>query len=91
MSALRLGALRLTDSAPLIVAQEFGFFADEGLDVALSMEPSWANVADKLAHGALDAAAILPPLAFAIALGARAPPNRWRSPTRCRPAAIRSR
>jgi NitT/TauT family transport system ATP-binding protein/nitrate/nitrite transport system substrate-binding protein len=35
------------------------------------MEPSWANVADKLVYGALDAAAILPPLAFAIALGAR--------------------
>jgi ABC-type nitrate/sulfonate/bicarbonate transport system substrate-binding protein len=73
MSALKLGALRLTDSAPLIVAHEFGFFADEGLDVVLGLEPSWANVADKLAHGALDAAAILPPLAFAISLGARGP------------------
>jgi NitT/TauT family transport system ATP-binding protein/nitrate/nitrite transport system substrate-binding protein len=73
MSAVTLGALRLTDSAPLIVAQEFGFFAEEGLDARLSLEPSWANVADKLAHGALDAAAILPPLAFAVTLGARGP------------------
>ena len=65
--------MRLTDSAPAIVAHEFGFFADEGLDVALSVEPSWANVADKLAYGALDAAVIVPPLAFAVSLGLRGP------------------
>ncbi len=68
---IRIALLRLTDSAPLIVAQEFGFFADEGLDVALGVEPSWANVADKLAHGLIDAAAIQPPLAFAVSLGLR--------------------
>src|SRR5262249_12833657 len=37
----------------------------------LSEEPSWANIADKLAYGFLDAAVILPPLAFAIELGLR--------------------
>jgi len=71
--AIALGVLRLTDSAPAIVAHEFGFFADEGLDVALSVEPSWANVADKLAYGALTAAVIVPPLAFAVSLGLRGP------------------
>ncbi len=70
---IAIGLLRLTDSAPAIVAYEFGFFADEGLDVALSVEPSWANVADKLAYGALDAAVIVPPLAFAVSLGLRGP------------------
>jgi NitT/TauT family transport system ATP-binding protein/nitrate/nitrite transport system substrate-binding protein len=70
---ITIGVLRLTDSAPAIVAHEFGFFADEGLDVALSVEPSWANIADKLAYGALDAAVIIPPLAFAISLGLRGP------------------
>jgi NitT/TauT family transport system ATP-binding protein/nitrate/nitrite transport system substrate-binding protein len=70
---IAIGVLRLTDSAPAIVAYEFGFFADEGLDVALSVEPSWANVADKLAYGALDAAVIIPPLAFAVSLGLRGP------------------
>ncbi len=70
---IAIGFLRLTDSAPAIVAHEFGFFADEGLDVVLSVEPSWANVADKLAYGALDAAVIVPPLAFAVALGLRGP------------------
>jgi len=75
LAKIRIGLLRLTDSAPLIVAQEFGFFADEGLDVTLVVEPSWANVADKLAHGALDAAEILPPLAFAVSLGLRGAPQ----------------
>jgi ABC-type nitrate/sulfonate/bicarbonate transport system substrate-binding protein len=66
---LRIGLLRLTDAAPLIVAKELGHFAAEGLDVALSVEPSWANIADKLAYGLLDGAMILPPLALALRLG----------------------
>src|SRR3954470_23473103 len=68
---LRIGFLRLTDSAPVIVAQEFGYFAEEGIDAELFEEPSWANIADKLAYGFLDAAVIVPPLAFAIELGLR--------------------
>jgi NitT/TauT family transport system ATP-binding protein/nitrate/nitrite transport system substrate-binding protein len=68
---LRIGFLRLTDSAPVIVAHEFGWFAEEGLDTELIAEPSWANIADKLAYGFLDAAVILPPLAFAVELGLR--------------------
>lgn len=68
---LRLGLLRLTDSAPAIVAHEFGWFAEEGIETQISVEPSWANIADKLAYGFLDAAVILPPLAFAIELGLR--------------------
>jgi hypothetical protein len=68
---LRVGLLRLTDSAPAIVAAELGYLAEEGIEAELSVEPSWANVADKLAHGFLDAAVVLPPLALALALGAR--------------------
>jgi ABC-type nitrate/sulfonate/bicarbonate transport system substrate-binding protein len=68
---LRIGFLRLTDSAPAIVAHEFGYFAEEGVDAELLEEPSWANIADKLAYGFLDAAVIIPPLAFAIELGLR--------------------
>ncbi len=69
--SLRIGLLRLSDGAPVIAAHEFGFFADEGLDVELSVEPSWANIADKLTYGFLDAAVIVPPLAFAVHLGVR--------------------
>jgi ABC-type nitrate/sulfonate/bicarbonate transport system substrate-binding protein len=68
---LRIGFLRLTDSAPAIVAEEFGYFAEENVDAELREEPSWANIADKLAYGFLDAAIIVPPLAFAIQLGLR--------------------
>ena len=68
---LRIGFLRLTDSAPAVVAQEFGYFAEEGVDAELLEEPSRAHIADKLAYGFLDAAVILPPLAFAVELGLR--------------------
>jgi NitT/TauT family transport system ATP-binding protein/nitrate/nitrite transport system substrate-binding protein len=71
MTKLRIGFLRLTDSAPAIVAHEFGWFAEEGVESELHCEPSWANIADKLAYGFLDAAVIVPPLAFAIHLGLR--------------------
>jgi ABC-type nitrate/sulfonate/bicarbonate transport system substrate-binding protein len=68
---LRLGILKLTDSAPVVMAQELGLFAEERLDVAIAVEPSWANIADKLAYGILDGAILLPPLAMAICLGLR--------------------
>ena len=73
---IRFGLLRLTDSAPVIVALERGLFRELGLDVVLSVEPSWANIADKLAYGLLEAASLLPPLALAAALGLRGPPGR---------------
>jgi len=68
---LRLGLLRLVDSATVVMAEAEGLFAAEGLHVSLSIEPSWANIADKLSYGALDGAVILPPLAIAIAAGLR--------------------
>jgi NitT/TauT family transport system ATP-binding protein/nitrate/nitrite transport system substrate-binding protein len=68
---IRIGMLRLTDAAPVVMAKEGGFFAAQGLDVRLSVEPSWANIADRLSYGQLDAAVILPPLAFAVTLGLR--------------------
>jgi NitT/TauT family transport system ATP-binding protein/nitrate/nitrite transport system substrate-binding protein len=73
---VRFGLLRLTDSAPAVVALNRGLFRELGLEVELSLEPSWANIADKLAYGLLDAASMLPPLALAAALGLRGPPGR---------------
>ena len=72
MAAVRLGLLRLTDAAPVVLAQEAGLYAAEDLEVRLSVEPSWANLADKLSYGLLDAAIMLPPLALAVSLGLRA-------------------
>ena len=61
---MRIGLLKLTAAAPVIMAQELELFAAEDLEVDLSIEPSGANIADKLAHGFLDAAVIAPPLAM---------------------------
>lgn len=72
---VRFGLLRLADSAPAVVATRRGLFSELGLEVKLSVEPSWANIADKLAYGLLDAASMLPPLALAAALGLRGPPG----------------
>lgn len=73
---MKIGILKLADAAPAIVAQELGFFAEEAVPAVLFVEPSWGNIADKLVHGLLDAAVIVPPLAFALALGLRGPATR---------------
>jgi two-component system, oxyanion-binding sensor len=73
---IRVGLLRLVDSAPVIVAQADGLFRAQGLDVQISIEPSWSNIADKLTYGVLDAAVMLPPLALASCAGLRGPKAR---------------
>ena len=66
-SDMRLGFIPLTDCAPLAVAKTMGFFAEEGLEVELSREASWATIRDKVAVGALDGAHMLAPMALAAA------------------------
>jgi ABC-type nitrate/sulfonate/bicarbonate transport system substrate-binding protein len=68
---IRLGLLRLCDAAPVILADHEALFAAAGLKVSLSVEPSWANIADKLSYGLLEGAVMLPPLAMACAAGLR--------------------
>ena len=53
---VRIGFVPLTDAAPLVVAAERGFFADEGLRVVLERQIGWGNVRDKLTFGQLHAA-----------------------------------
>jgi NitT/TauT family transport system ATP-binding protein/nitrate/nitrite transport system substrate-binding protein len=69
--SIRLGLLRLCDAAPVILADRQEIFAANGLRVVLSVEPSWANIADKLGYGLLEGAVMLPPLAMACAAGLR--------------------
>lgn len=68
-TSLRLGYIPLTDCLPLVVAQERGFFAEQGLEVELCCEPSWANIRDKLIVGQLDGAQALAPMLLAASLG----------------------
>jgi len=73
---VRIGMLRLTDSAPVMLARSRDIFGALDLHPILSIEPSWADIADKLMYGRLDAAVMLPPLVLASALGLRGPTDK---------------
>ena len=66
---LDLGLIALVDGAPLIVARERGFFADEGLSVRLVRQASWAAVRDLVESGVLDGAHMLAAMPLASTLG----------------------
>ncbi len=66
---LDFGIIPLTDCAPLVVAATRGYFRKYGLDVSISREPSWANIRDKVAVGALDGAHMLAGMPIAATLG----------------------
>lgn len=68
-STLRLGFVPLTDAAPLVIAQEKGFFRRHGLTTELMAARSWAALRDRVAFGALDGAHMLSPMPIAAALG----------------------
>lgn len=68
-TALALGFIPLAGCAPLVVAREMGFFREEGIEVELSREASWANIRDKVTVGALDGAQMLAGLPLAMSLG----------------------
>jgi len=65
-----ISVLPLADAATIVVACRRGLFERHGLDVTLSVEPSWASTRDKLVAGAVDAAHLLAPMAIAATLGA---------------------
>ncbi|MBT8766875.1 CmpA/NrtA family ABC transporter substrate-binding protein [Metapseudomonas boanensis] len=68
-SALNLGFMALTDSAPLIVAATQGFTQPYGLTLNLKRQASWATLRDKLLSGELDAAQMLYGQVYGIHLG----------------------
>lgn len=69
MTRLIIGFIPLLDCAPLVVASERGFAAEEGLELALVRETSWANIRDRLIVGHFDAAHMLGPMVVASTLG----------------------
>lgn len=73
-TSVKLGYIALTDSAPLIVALEKGFFAKYGLtDVIVDKQASWGTTRDNLvlgsAAGGIDGAHILTPMPYLMTLG----------------------
>ena len=66
---LVFGFIKLTDMAPLAVAKEQGYFADEGLDVRLEAQRSWGQVLQGVNDGAIDGAHMLAPQPLAAKVG----------------------
>jgi len=63
------GFIPLTDSLLLVMAREKGFAADEGVELTLVREISWANIRDRVAVGQFDVAHMLAPMPIAASLG----------------------
>lgn len=74
-TTLNIGFLPVIDSAPLVVAQERGFFEKHGLEVNLIRESSWSAIASGIADKRLDAAqmAAAMPLSMACGIGNKPP------------------
>ncbi|WP_013323927.1 nitrate ABC transporter ATP-binding protein [Gloeothece verrucosa] len=73
---LNIGFLPLTDCAPLIVAQEKGFFKKHGLEqVTLSRETSWKDIAKGVVTGRLDAAQMVAGMPLGMTIGAGGKPS----------------
>lgn len=71
-----IGFMPLSDCAPLVVAQRLGFFAQQGVEVKLVRQNSWATLRDKVLAGYLDMAQMLAPMPLAMHLGlGNAPEN----------------
>ncbi|WP_375691357.1 ABC transporter substrate-binding protein [Pseudooceanicola sp. LIPI14-2-Ac024] len=68
-ATLSVGFIPLVDAAPLIIAQEMGFAAEEGIALELRRAPSWSSLRDMLSYGHVDAAHMLAPVPVAAALG----------------------
>lgn len=73
VTTAKLGFIALTDSAPLIIAKEKGFFANYGMpDVEVLKQASWGATRDNLvlgANGGIDGAHILTPMPYLISTG----------------------
>ncbi|WP_461566385.1 CmpA/NrtA family ABC transporter substrate-binding protein [Synechococcus sp.] len=72
---VELGFIALTDSAPLIIAKEKGFFNKQGMTgVELKKQTSWAVTRDNLelggSRGGIDGAHILSPMPYLLSTGA---------------------
>ena len=74
VSGAKLGFIALTDSSPLIIALEKGFFAKHGVpDVQVLKQASWGATRDNLVLGGaangIDGAHILTPMPYLMSLG----------------------
>jgi len=67
---LAIGFIPLSDCAPLVVAQEKGYFRRHGLEqVELRRESNWKTLETNIRQGVLDAAQMVAGLPYAMTLG----------------------
>jgi ABC-type nitrate/sulfonate/bicarbonate transport system substrate-binding protein len=71
--SLQIAHIGLLDAAPLLAAQEHGFFAAEGVELRLSCELGLASICGKLVDRRIDAACLPAPLPVLLSLGAGVP------------------
>jgi len=71
--SVKLGFIKLTDCAPLVIAYEKHFFEDEGLFVTLEAQANWKVLLDRVIDGQLDGAHMLAgqPLGATIGVGTK--------------------
>jgi len=71
---LKLGFIKLTDCAPIVIAKEKGYFEEEGLQVKVIAQPNWKQLLDNVINGELDGAHMLSgqPIAATIGFGTKA-------------------
>jgi nitrate/nitrite transport system substrate-binding protein len=71
---IKLGFIKLTDCAPLVIAYEKGYFEDEGLFVTLEAQANWKVLLDRVIDGQLDGAHMLAgqPLGATLGIGTQA-------------------
>ncbi len=74
LTDLKIGFIKLTDCAPIIIAHEKGYFEDEGLFVTIEAQANWKVLLDRVISGELDGAHMLAgqPIAATIGFGAEA-------------------
>ena len=71
---LKLGFIKLTDCAALVIAKEKGYFDEEGLNVTLEAQANWKVLLDRVISGELDGAHMLAgqPIGATIGFGTQA-------------------
>jgi NitT/TauT family transport system ATP-binding protein len=66
---IKIGFVPVLDCAPLIIAEQKGFFKQRGLNIELSYEVGWATIREKLLYHQLDGAHALAGLFLAMRMG----------------------
>ncbi len=72
--SLKLGFIKLTDCAPLVIAKEKGYFSEEGLNVEIEAQSNWKVLLDRVIDGQLDGAHMLAgqPIGASVGIGTKA-------------------